>query len=414
MTRKIIGIIVCCIIVVMQTSAQGLSVEVNGGLQGTRYSLHNGATQLLPGGSLGLLYTFQLRDRWSLLAGITGGIYRTQATLSDGAVFSNYQVDDVGSAFQYNMKVEGYKETQRFFAAGIPVMLQYYTPGAGRQWYFNAGGKLLFPTSAQTNISARQLNLSGYYPDYNVVVSDLPQHGLGTLNGLKASATNKLKPAAALSAGAGLILTLPRGMHIYAGLYVDYGITDLKGKSDSLPLVSYSPSGLNGVKANGVLNMANAGPMKLLSVGLQVRLSLGNARPKSAVKPAVKEVPPNPVDTTVSDEEAAAIMKPIIFGVMDEISIPEREYPQLDEVASILTRHPAMRISIVGHICNSGGEIEDPKVGLDRAKAVARYLIGRGIRRNRINVDGEKVSDPVLPNNPAANYAKRRVVMRIE
>jgi outer membrane protein OmpA-like peptidoglycan-associated protein len=79
-----------------------------------------------------------------------------------------------------------------------------------------------------------------------------------------------------------------------------------------------------------------------------------------------------------------------------------------------MTQHPNIRISIVGHICNSGTETEDPKIGIARAKAVARYLESKGIRRNRMDIGATNESDPVLPNNPAANYQKRRVVISVE
>jgi OOP family OmpA-OmpF porin len=182
MIRKIIGIIVCLAAVITQTNAQGLCIELDGGLQGTQYRLQGGTDRLLPGGSLSLLHIFPAGGRWSLLTGITGSVYRTEARFPDGTVFTDYQVDDEGSAFQYNIKTTGYKETQRFFAAGIPLLLQYHTAGAGTQWYIDGGGKVLFPTGVSSNVSAQQLSLSGYYPDYNVVVTNLPQHGFGALD----------------------------------------------------------------------------------------------------------------------------------------------------------------------------------------------------------------------------------------
>jgi hypothetical protein len=223
MTKKIIWIVVCLIAMIPHTGAQGLSIGLDGGLQGMQYRLPDGTDKLLPGGSLELLYTFQLKGPWSLITGVSGGVYRTRANLADGAVFSNYQVDNEGSAFQYNMKAEGYNELQRFFAAGIPVLLQYHTTGSGTQWYINGGGKVLFPSAANIQISAQQVSLSGYYPDYNIEVSEVPQHGFGTINGWKASASSYLKPAAALSLATGFIFALPRGMRMYTGLYVDYG-----------------------------------------------------------------------------------------------------------------------------------------------------------------------------------------------
>jgi OmpA-OmpF porin, OOP family len=414
MTGKIIGIIVCLAAVITQTDAQGLSIGLDGGLQGAQYRLQDGTTKLLPGGSLSLLYSFPVKGPWSLLTGITGGVYRTEAQFPDGTVFSDYQVDDVGSAFQYNMKTTGYKETQQFFAAGIPLMLQYHAAGAGTQWYINGGGKVLFPSSVSTKVSAQHVSLSGYYPDYNLVVSNLPQHGFGTLNNWNAHASTELKPAAALSAAAGLSFSLPGSICLYTGLYVEYGLTSLKTRGDSMPLVTYNPAGINGLTANGVLNMQNAGRMTSLSFGLQVRLSFENTRPRPKLRPKPKQLPQDTATLAISDEQADLIARPVVFGEIQEVAVPAVEGPHLDDVAAILMQYPTIRISIIGHTCNSGTETEDLKIGLARAEAVARYLKSKGIRRNRMNIGAANESDPALPNNPAANYRKRRVVISVE
>src|SRR5258707_7669192 len=135
MIGKIIGAAFCFTAMITQAGAQELGIEMNGGLQGMHYQLQNGQSKALPGGSLGLSYTFRLSSRWGLLTGITGGLYRTQGALQDGFVFTYDQVDEAGSAFQYNLKATGYKEIQHFLAVSIPLLLQYHTVGAGTQWY---------------------------------------------------------------------------------------------------------------------------------------------------------------------------------------------------------------------------------------------------------------------------------------
>jgi outer membrane protein OmpA-like peptidoglycan-associated protein len=432
MIRKVITIAVCLTIIVTQAGAQGLMIELDGGEQGTQYPLINGQNKILPGGSIGLLYNFRLGKSWGLLTGITGGVYRTQATLPDGVAFTNYQIDDEGSAFQYSMKTKGYSETQQFFAAGIPLLLQYHTPGAGTQWYINAGGKVLLPSSATVSISAQQVTLAGYYPDYNVNISSLPQHGFGTIDNWKASTTTELKPAAALSAATGLSFRLSRGTRLYTGLYVEYGLTDLKSKNDSLPLVTYSPTGVNGVQAGSVLNTQNAGQVKLFSFGLQVRLNFVSAKAKPAGRPKAKKEtqnptsptsplnptnppnitnPPTPSNTSISDEEVKILEQPIVFGVISETVLPQIQKDHLDDVAAILMQYPNLRVSIVGHICNSGTETEKTKVGLARARSVARYLRSKGVDRDRMDVSATDKSDPVLPYNPGANFQNRRAVI---
>jgi OOP family OmpA-OmpF porin len=413
MIRKIAGIVVCLTAIITRSGAQELGIELNGGLQGTQYQQQNGQNKQLPGGSLGLSYIFRLSSRWGLLTGITGGLYRTQATLLDGVVFTSDQVDDAGSAFQYNVKTEGYKETQRFFAASIPLLLQYHTAGS-TQWYFEGGGKVLIPFNTSIQVTAQQLSLSGYYSDFNLGVSNLPQHGFGTLNGWKGSATSELKPAAALSAATGLSFSLSPGARLYTGLYIDYGLTDLKDKNGTMPLVTYSSTGINGVRANGVVNMQSAGQVALLSFGLQVRLSFGSYKAKPAAQPKTIKEPQQPAKQTISDVEARVIQRPIVFGIIGETSLPDFEKPKLDKVANILKQYPDSRISIVGHICNSGTETENIKVGTARAKAVAQYLRGKGIDRSRMDISSANEKDPVLSNNSAASYRNRRVVITVE
>lgn len=436
MTGKIIGIAVCFAAIIARVNAQEFGIELNGGLQGMQYSLKGGQAKLLPAGSLGLNYTFRLSDHLGLLTGVTGGVYRTQATLQDGKVFTYGAVDDIGSAFQYRLKFTGYKETQRFIAASIPLLLQYHTGGAGMQFYFNGGAKLFIPFNTNAQISAKHADITGYYPDFNVELSDLPQHGFGTLDNWETTSTLKIKPAGALSAGAGMIFRLSSGLSLYTGLFVDYGLTNLKDDKDTLPLITYAPKGAKETQANSVLNTQYAGRATLLSYGLQIRLSFGHSRTKSVTRldttsrtqtvvPSQTVVQSQPVvqpttvprsdtavqsrtvtepdtvasaETTVrppiaaqsqpaalpktkegsspalSPEEAAIINEPVVFGIVGEASIPELQQPHLDELINLLKQHPNIHLTIIGHYCNGEMTTESKKVGEARAKAVMRYL----------------------------------------
>lgn len=415
MTRRFLILLICFTAILLHAGAQGLSVELDGGLQGTRYTLPKGSSQLLPGGSLGLRYSFPLPGHLELLTGISGGVYRTKATLQDGIVYSSYQVDDAGSAFRYSVKTTGYKESQRFFAASVPLLLQFRTPGDGIQWYINGGGKVFAPFGSSIQVSAKQLVLSGYYPDFNIDVANLPQHGFGTVNGWKTSTSTKLKPSAALSAATGVILPLPHNMKLYAGVYVDYGLTPLNGKSDSLPVATYSATGIGQVKAGSVMNMPNAGKATMLAFGLQLRINLGTGKPKPAAERPGADVPESQrpvIDTSVIDQYQS-IEGAIVFGRLNETVIPESQKDHLDEVAAILKRFPGIRISIVGHVCDGDSEPEDKKIGAERAKAVAQYLRSKGIDAGRMEENPVGESDVFEPYDPFANFQSRRAVISV-
>lgn len=414
MIRKAIGIVICVMAMIVQTGAQGLNIGLNGGLQGTQYQFPNGQTQLLPGGSIDLTYSFRLGRNINLLSGVTGGVYRTKATLPDAIAVTSYQVDDGGSAFLYSIRTEGYKETQQFYAAGIPLLLQFHTTGSGIQWYFTGGGKALVPFNSNIQVFAKQLTLSGYYPDFNIEVSNLPQHGFGTVNNWKTNASTKLKPTAALSAATGVSFSLSSGSRLYVGVYIDYGLTDLKGKNDSLPLVSYSPTGITAVKAGSVLNRPSTGQVNLLSYGLQLRLGFGASKPESSSRHHVQKEPAKPIDSAVSVHLYEIIERSIVFGLFDQATIPDIQKDHLDEVVDLMKQYPSIRISLVGHICNNETKTESKKVGAARARAVAQYLENKGIDARRIDISPVVETDAFDPDDPPANYRHRRVVVAVE
>jgi outer membrane protein OmpA-like peptidoglycan-associated protein len=412
MIRFIISLSLLTILAPRPAAAQGLNIQLDGGWQGTHYTLPNGKSQPQPGGSLGLGYSIRLGGTLDLLTGVTGGIYRTKATLQDGVISSTYQVDDAGSAFQYNVKATGYQETQRFYAVSVPLLLQYHTQDPLLQWYFDAGGKVVVPFGSSTQASAKQLALSGYYPDFNIDISNLPQHGFGTVNGWKANATTQLKPSAALSAATGVSFSLPPHSRLYIGVFADYGLTGVAKKGDSqVPLVGYDPTRIGGVRAGSVLDRPTTGTASLLSFGLQVRLSFGpGGRPGKTEKSPAQQ----PVLDTLQEDQRELIEEPVVFGLLGEKDVPEIQKKHLDEVAGLLKRFPALRVSITGHTCDGDNEPEDKTVGAERAKAVASYLRTKGIDAGRMDVSPVSETDAFEPFNPLANYRNRRAVIKIK
>lgn len=448
MTNKIIYLGMCLSVFCVRASAQEFGVEVNGGMQG----LHYDQGKLKPGGSLGLNYTFPLGAHFSLLTGIQAGYYNAKASVKDGTQFSSYAVDDQGSAFQYKVTATGYKETQHFLAAGIPVMIQYHTEG-NTQWYIAAGGKVLVPFSGETKASAQQLVLTGYYPDVNVELKDLPQHGFGTVNNWQSKTNNDLKLAATASLATGFRFELSEKLHLYTGLFVDYGVNDLrKDATPSTSIVAYSPTSISNVQGTGMMPMSEHA--KLLAYGIQVRLGFGGNSKKQHRSKPVEETPapakpvpatpapatpapapatpaPTPVATapapapvtpvatapatTPTVAEAALVAAPVTFGKLGKITVPESLVPHLDSVAAILQQYPNLRVSIVGHTCNIGTQKENQRVGMARAKAVARYLHNKGIADSRMDISTVGESDPALPNTSEHNRSvNRRVVVTIE
>lgn len=423
--------------------AQEFGIELNGGLQGLRYDLNNGDRKLQPGGSLGVNYTFRLGKQWGLLAGVSASYFNTKVTLQDGT-FSSYQVDNTGSAFQYNIKATGFEEKQSFLAGTIPLMLQYHTLGNTR-WYVNAGAKLILPVEATVKAKASQLTLSGYYPDYNIEVKDMPQHGFGTVNNWQSETKQELKPSVAASAATGISFRLGEGMRLYTGVYFDYGVTNMKkGSGDNASLVAYNPENINEAKAGSLLNGIDK--IHAMGYGIQVRIGLEKKKqkanppppsppvaaapvkeqqdyslfvtppppPKEEVKQPVQEPTPAPAPS-ITTEETMVVEKPVVFSTLGKTTLNESFKPHLDSIANILNQYPDLRVDVIGHTCDIGTEKENARIGLERAKSVAKYLESKGVARSRMDISSAGPSSPIVENTSAGNRSlNRRVTVHVK
>lgn len=88
--------------------------------------------------------------------------------------------------------------------------------------------------------------------------------------------------------------------------------------------------------------------------------------------------------------------------------------PELDGLVAYLKENPAVRVEIVGHTDNVGGDEANLELSQRRAAAVWQYLIGQGIAQKRVQHKGKGESAPVDTNDtPAGRANNRRVECRL-
>lgn len=283
MKKIIISTCLLSILSQVQSYAQ-FSVAVNAGLSGMRYKINDGKSKIKPGIGFDLGFTRTFTKHWGFVTGMGIMQYNTDASLSNGSETSEMQVDDMGAGFRYSVKTTGYKETQRFTAVNIPLMLQYRTVRPEKtQWFFNAGAKLILPFDTKIKAEAQQLDLTGYYPDVNLEINNLPQHGFGTVFNWKSESNYVIKPEVAITALTGISFNLKNGYRLSLGVYCDYGMTGMK-KVANQPLVTYNAPLNSGVAANSVLAVNNTGFVRSFATGIQFKLEFGKKKAK-VIKP---------------------------------------------------------------------------------------------------------------------------------
>lgn len=98
-----------------------------------------------------------------------------------------------------------------------------------------------------------------------------------------------------------------------------------------------------------------------------------------------------------------------VFGEGDRQSeLSKENHPALDVIVDELQQSPLLRMKIVGHIDDTGDAVDNQTLSLTRAKAVAQYVIDKGVEASRIAAEGRGVNDPVASNATEQGREKNR------
>lgn len=103
-----------------------------------------------------------------------------------------------------------------------------------------------------------------------------------------------------------------------------------------------------------------------------------------------------------------------IFFDLNSARILSRSYDALNEVVSLLTENPNLKLTINGHTDNRGTPAYNLEFSQKRANAVLEYIAAKGIARSRLAAIGVGSARPLADNKTEAGRAQnRRVEMTV-
>jgi outer membrane protein OmpA-like peptidoglycan-associated protein len=103
----------------------------------------------------------------------------------------------------------------------------------------------------------------------------------------------------------------------------------------------------------------------------------------------------------------------VTFAV-NQSNIEPRFDAVLSDVAGVLAEYDRSLVDVVGHTDSSGGDAINQPLSERRAIAVADFLIGNGVQRERLFVAGNAARTPVASNaTPEGRAQNRRVEILI-
>lgn len=103
-----------------------------------------------------------------------------------------------------------------------------------------------------------------------------------------------------------------------------------------------------------------------------------------------------------------------LFFELNKANLQAESEPELKRIVSVLKENMNLVIEISGHTDNTGSDEINQKLSLDRADAVKTYLLGAGIKTERIKTKGYGKSKPKASNDTEEGRSiNRRVEIEI-
>lgn len=99
-----------------------------------------------------------------------------------------------------------------------------------------------------------------------------------------------------------------------------------------------------------------------------------------------------------------------IFFEFDKSTILQQSFFELMRLITLLNTYPDMQIEVGGHTDSKGSDSYNQRLSESRAKAVADYLISKGISERRLQYRGYGKSKPIDTNETEEGRAKNRRV----
>jgi outer membrane protein OmpA-like peptidoglycan-associated protein len=120
--------------------------------------------------------------------------------------------------------------------------------------------------------------------------------------------------------------------------------------------------------------------------------------------------PPEPPSRVVVKDDRIEITEKIQFGY-NSPQILEQSFSLLDEIAATIQKESRIKkISIEGHASSEGDPDHNRKLSEQRAQAVMKYLVGKGIDQSRLVAKGWGADKPIADNSTEEGREKNRRV----
>jgi Outer membrane protein and related peptidoglycan-associated (lipo)proteins len=414
----------------------------------------------------GIGYNYYLNYHWSIGLGAELQAFTSSLNLDKFQDY-NYLIGvSTGDGIPFG-KASSNSLTQDYkvYYLNIPIQVKYQLDVWKTHKFYAAGNlKIGIPMNSKFDSEG------DYAADWriNQVGQDW---GLGkttaNLNEKGKAFDTRLNPALGLESG--MKWDLGKSWALYTGLFVDFGLLDIRKEEPSDFVLDITKgellAPLTAVGQNSVLNSrytlneedglsgnypggktAFTNSVNTLAAGIKIQLSIG-AGAKHAKKIKIVEEAPKPLSADEVDGIVAKNAQKLIDAqkaefknlkdfIDDKFKKEEAEIKEglrletvwgfdldktviksgtMDEIANrnleTLIKHPEIRVNLVGNTDDFASVAYNMDLGTRRAQAMKDWLVSRGIAASRLQISSQGKEKPFVPNSDEAN---RRYNRRVE
>ena len=222
------------------------------------------------GGAIKVGYIYSLSNHIGIGTGIEFSQYKQDVFLSNSsATLSNYEVDPSTSAFEYRITASNYKERQTLHAIQIPLFVQYkMNINKGIDFNFRAGAKYFLPVNYKIKATATNVNGTGYYPDVNLTIDDLPEYGFGSQSNYSASGEYETKGIIMSMFELGFTFDMGAKNALYVAMFLENGYGSILDQGKDESYIGYNPTSVADRKANGLYSTDENAKIRPVAFGV--------------------------------------------------------------------------------------------------------------------------------------------------
>lgn len=248
-----------------QEKSQALYFKLGGGFHNLNYDLQNGTQESSMGYTFNLGYNYFFSKNWGFGAGLGLESFNSKATLNYQT--SKSSVDTDSESFEFRTQYTDWQEKQSILLLDIPLSFIYQKQiNEQLKFQFSIGPKVSFAVQSNYKIEGGTIETTGYYPQYNVVLYGMAQHNFTTITSFPKNDTS-LNPVVSAYSNLGGLYKLNNSLDLYAGVYIDYGLSNMIDAQDKL---LYQEDGAY----NGVFSSDLTNSVKQFAFGFKIGINL--------------------------------------------------------------------------------------------------------------------------------------------